>query len=140
VILYCDSSALVKLYINEGNSDQVRAKLAIADLVAVCRIAWVEVQAAFARRARESPVDADLIEQAKAAFRADWPRFVVMEITQHLVERAGDYADAFALRAFDSLQLATATEAAEIIEPDLIFACFDHRLNKAAATLGLSCL
>ena len=49
MILYCDTSALVKLYVDEDGSAQVAAALAGADIVAVCRIAWVEALSAFAR-------------------------------------------------------------------------------------------
>lgn len=64
----------------------------------MCRIAWAEAYAALSRRAREVPEDAFVIEQAKLAFAADWSHFVVLDIDQLLVERAGDYADTFALR------------------------------------------
>ena len=140
MILFCDTSALVKLYIVEAESETLKARVQDAEAVAVCRIAWAEAFAALSRRAREVPEDAALIEQAKAALAADWPHFVVLEITQPLVERAGEYADTFALRGYDSIQLAAAFEAARISQSPLFFACFDTRLNKAAKLLGMLCL
>jgi predicted nucleic acid-binding protein len=140
MILFCDTSALLKLYIVEAGSDALKARVQEAEAVAVCRIAWAEAYAALARRAREVPQDAAMIEQAKAALAADWPRFVVMEIDQPLVERAGDYADLFALRGYDSIQLAAAFEAGRISQMPICFACFDTRLNKAAKLLGMGCL
>jgi predicted nucleic acid-binding protein len=140
MILYCDTSALVKLYIAETGSELVQGRLADAEAVVVCRLAWAEAHAALSRRAREAVVDAETIEQAKAALAVDWPRFVIMDVTQHLVERAGDYADTFALRAYDSIQLAAAFETARISQLPTLFACFDARLNKAANTLGLASL
>ena len=140
MILYCDTSALLKLYIVEAGSAAVRQRVAEAEAVAVCRIAWAEVHAALARRAREVPDDAPVIEQAKAALAEDWPRFVVMEVDQGLVLRAGDYADTFALRGYDSVQLAAAFETGRIAQTPVCFACFDTRLNKAARILGMSCL
>ncbi len=136
-MLYCDTSALVKLYIEEVNSDELKAAVADAEAVAVCRITWAEAHAALSRRARETPEDSPLIEQAKSALSIDWPRFVVLEITQALVERAGDYADTFALRGYDSVQLAAAFEASRIAQIPIAFACFDHRLNKAAGILDM---
>jgi predicted nucleic acid-binding protein len=85
------------------------------------------------------PEDASVIEQAKAALAADWPRFVVLEIDQPLVELAGEYADTFALRGYDSIQLAAAFEAGRISQSPIFFACFDARLNKAAKLLGMLC-
>jgi uncharacterized protein len=139
MILFCDTSALVKLYIVEEGRDALKAQLNSAEAVAVCRIAWAEAHAALSRRAREVPQDALVIEQAKAALAADWPHFIVLEIDQPLVERAGEYADTFALRGYDSIQLAAAYEAGRISRLPIFFACFDTRLNKAAKLLGMSC-
>ena len=86
------------------------------------------------------PADNFIIEQAKAALAKDWPHFLVLEIDQALVERAGEYADTFALRGYDSIQLASAFDAGRISQLPLFFACFDTRLNKAAKVLGMSCL
>ncbi len=140
MILFCDTSALVKLYILEVDSDLVQARVAESEAVAVCRIAWAEAHAALSRRAREVPADGPVIELAKAALARDWPRFVVMEVSQVLVERAGEYADTFALRGYDSVQLAAAFETGRIAQVPVCFACFDTRLNKAAKVLGMNCL
>jgi len=140
MILFCDTSALLKLYIVEIGSEALKARMAEAEAVAVCRIAWAEAHAALSRRAREVPGDAPVIEQAKAALAQDWPHFVVMEVDQALVERAGNYADTFALRGYDSIQLAAAFEAGRIAQSPICFACFDARLNKAADVLGMACL
>jgi len=139
MILFCDTSALIKLYIVEVGSDAIKAQMSSAEVVAVCRIAWAEAHAALSRRAREVPLDALVIEQAKASLAADWPHFLVLEIDQTLVERAGEYADTFALRGYDSIQLAAAYEAGRISQISIFFACFDMRLNKAAKLLGMSC-
>ena len=140
MILFCDTSALIKLYIAETGSKALRRHLAQAEAVVVCRIAWAEAHAALSRRAREVPVDLPVIDQAKAALAKDWPRYLVMEVNQALVVRAGEYADLFALRAYDSIQLAAAYEAGHVSGAPVLFACFDARLNKAARLLEMQCL
>jgi len=140
MILFCDTSALLKLYIVEPDSEAVRERVGQAEAVIVCRIAWAEAHAALSRRAREVPEDAAVIDEAKLALMQDWPHFVVMDVNQTLVELAGDYADAFALRGYDSVQLAAAFEAGRIAQCPVCFACFDTRLNKAARMLGMTCL
>ena len=137
MILFCDTSALIKLYIEEAGSSDIKSLLQESDAVVVCRIAWAEAFAALSRRAREVPEDASLVEQAKAALAIDWPQFVVLDIDQRLVELAGEYADTFALRGYDSIQLAAAFEAGRISQSKLFFACYDIRLNKAAKLLGM---
>ena len=138
MILYCDTSAVVKLYVVEPLSTAVKQLVETAEVVAVCRIAWAEAHAALSRRAREVVADASAISAAKRAFAEDWPRYLVMEVTQSLVERAARYSDTFALRGYDSVQLAAAHETALLAEAPVSFACFDERLNKAALVLGMT--
>lgn len=140
MILYCDSSALVKLYVVEPGSAEVRAAVEAAEAVATCRITWAEIHAALSRRAREAPEDAAAIETAKEAFAADWPHYVVIEVSQSIVERAGEFADTFALRGYDAVQLVAAQFLAETAGEACAFACFDLRLAKAAKVLGLGTL
>ena len=49
MILFCDTSALLKLYIVEAGSEAVKAQVAEAEAVAVCRVAWAEAHAALAQ-------------------------------------------------------------------------------------------
>lgn len=60
MILFCDTSALIKLYIAEEGSDALKMQLSLTEAVAVCRIAWAEAYAVLSRRAREVPQDARL--------------------------------------------------------------------------------
>lgn len=138
MLLFCDTSALAKLYLEEPHSDDMRKLARDAEAVAVSRIAWAEYHSALARRAREVPEDTDALDQARRAFVAEWCRYVVLEVTQAVVERAGEYADAFALRAYDAVQLASADETARQSGLPTTFACFDQRLGRAASILGMS--
>ncbi|MDP1610589.1 MAG: type II toxin-antitoxin system VapC family toxin [Sulfuritalea sp.] len=137
MILFCDTSALVKLYIKEDSSDAMQTLARSASAIAVCRIAWAEIMAALARRARENPGDAQAIETVRTRLRTDWPRYAIVEITQPLMELAGEYADTFALRGYDSVQLAAARNLQQAAGEELHFACFDARLQKAARMLGM---
>jgi predicted nucleic acid-binding protein len=138
MILFCDTSALIKLYIQEIASDEMQALALSASMIAVCRIAWAESMAALARRVRENPVDLTLIDQVRDRLKNDWPHYAIIEVTQALVELAGDYADTFALRGYDSVQLAAAYLLRQASQEDLHFACFDRRLRKAAQLLGMA--
>lgn len=140
MILFCDTSALVKLYLKEEFSHEVRALSDKANVVAVSRISWAEAMATLARRVRESPADAQAIETVRAHFRKDWSNFANVEVTQSLVELAGEYADTFALRGYDSVQLAAAQMLQADAKGEFCFACFDMRLEKAASVLGMQTL
>ena len=140
MILFADTSALVKLYVQEAFSDVMRVLAREARMIAVSRVAWAEAMSALARRVREQPADAASIEAVRTRLRADWPAYAVIEVTQPLVELAGDYADTFALRAYDSVQLASARTLQEGSSEVFQFACFDARLQKAAKVLGMRTL
>jgi len=137
LILFCDTSGLVKLYVKEDSSDVMRALADSASAIAVCRIAWAETMAGLARRARENPADAGVIEAVRTRLRSDWARYAIVEVTQPLVELAGEYADTFALRGYDSVQLAAARTLQQAADEPLHFACFDSRLQRSANVLGM---
>jgi len=90
------------------------------------------------RRAGDVPADAAALDAARQRLREHWPHYVVVEVTQALVERAGEYADTFALRGYASVQLAAARMVQEASREELRFACYDTRLRKAAKVLGMS--
>jgi len=140
VILFCDTSALVKLYIQEEFSELAWAHANQATVIAVSRISWVEAMAALARRVHDRPVDAKAIDTVRNNLRTDWASFAKVEITQALVEMAGEYADTFALRAYDSVQLASARMVQEASNEAFCFACFDIRLQKVARALDMQTL
>ncbi len=73
-------------------------------------------------------------------FEKAWPDFVIADVTQPLVEKAGMYAEAFALRGYNSVQLAAAHQLHERFALPMTFACFDRRLNQAAQLLQLEVL
>ena len=138
MILFCDTSALLKLYVREAAAAELRALAAAANRVAVCRIAWTDAHAGLTRRAREAPHNAAIANEAKRALARDWPSYTIADITQALVERAGLFSESFALRGYDSVQLAAGKQLEEDFNDEVAFACFDRRLNVAARALGLA--
>lgn len=93
-----------------------------------------------ARRQREDLLSADDVEQARERLSKLWPSFTVVEVSQQLVEVAGRFADGFVLRGYDSVQLAAAHQLRDNAEQNVLFACFDRRLNQAAQLLQLEVL
>jgi uncharacterized protein len=135
--LYLDTSALVKLYVEEEGSDAVW-RLVESDAGATCRITWAEALAALARRERESAPDAaEVWAVARRRLRHDWPALRIVEVTQPLVEQAGEFAETFALRGYDAVQLAAGQALSRALTQAPVFVSFDRRLNRAARVLGL---
>jgi predicted nucleic acid-binding protein len=140
VILFCDTSALLKLFIDEQGSESMINARSSSKGIAVCRITWAESMAALAQRTRFNGTNQSGLAQARSIFEQAWPGFVIADITQPLVEKAGVFAEAFALRGYDSVQLAAAHQLHEQFALPLTFACFDRRLNQAAKLLQLEVL
>ena len=80
------------------------------------------------------------LEQARQHLIQSWETFTIVEISQPLVETAGRFAEVFALRGYDSVQLAADHELHVNAEQSVLFACYDRRLNQAAQLLQLEVL
>ena len=135
--LYLDSSALVKLYVEEEGSSMVRQWVDDADTVATSIIAFVEARAAFARRHREKRISSAAHARLVRDFAADWDRYLVLEATQPLMRLAGRLAATHALRAYDAIHLASAKILREKLAEPVFFGSWDARLVFAVRKEGL---
>jgi len=135
VTVYLDTSSLVKLYVHESGSDEVRQDLSDATAVATSAVAYPEARAAFAKRRRERAVTPSVYRSIMRDFDTDWPAYLVVEPTMGLCRQAGDLGERYGLRGFDSVHLASYLEVArETGALNARFSSFDRRLNRAATT------
>jgi predicted nucleic acid-binding protein len=137
LILYLDTSALVKLYVREAGSTLIQRQLDAAETAATSMVAYAEARAAFARRLREGAATPARHRARLAQLNQDWPHYAQVELSQSLVRQAGDIAEIYGLRGFDSIHLASALWLKESISLPLAFAAFDERLVAAAQAAGL---
>jgi len=133
-------SALLKLLVDEAQSDQMRQISTNADAIGGCRISWAETMAALARRQREDSSSSADLEEARQHLIHSLSTFSIVEVNQPLVETAGRFAEVFALRGYDSVQLAAAHELHVNAEQTVVFASYDRRRNQAAQLLQLEVL
>ena len=139
-MIYVDSSALVKRYVEEQESPDVVARLDRAPIVGTALITRVEVPAALKKAVRTGAMDPDEAEEAHRAFLEDWPDLTRIGVTDALAARAGDLAWRHDLRAYDAVQLAAALtwrDEREDVEDELVFACYDRDLRGAATAENL---
>jgi len=122
----------VKIYVREAGTEETRAKLHAASMVATSRVAYPEARAALARRQREAAITRAALARAVAALDRDLARFVLVELSAKVAKRAGDLAERRALRGFDAIHLASALEMEELTGAVPSFCCFDDRLREAA--------
>ena len=137
MILYVDTSALVKLYVREAGSVAVRREAQVAEAVATSVVAYAEARAAFARLARERPVSSRLHRKRVTQLDRDWEHYVVVELTPGVARRSGELAELRALRGFDAIHLASALWLHSAYSRGIDFMAFDRRLAAAATAAGL---
>ena len=132
MILYLDTSALIKLYIKEAGSDKVMGLVKAARIVSTSRIAYVEARAGIARKIREGELIEEEHEQIVKDLKRDWESYFVIEISESLIKLAGELVDRYPLRGFDAIHLASGLLLKRRTSLDVSFACFDKRLKDAA--------
>lgn len=128
--LYVDSSALIKRYVAEDDSDVAEAAL-LADTEWVTgRHTLVEIMLALHRRLGDAELGV-----ATLAFERDWERSFVVALDDAVCRRAADFGVATGARSMDALHLAAADRAGGRSVP---IVTFDIRLGHAARSLGFS--
>lgn len=136
--IYVDSSALVKMFVDEPGSPEIRQF--VSDLVSkedttfvTSAITKAEIMAALAAIRRGKHLTQRKFEKAVADFREQWKVFSVPEVTVSMIDRAGEIGLNHKIKGCDAFQLASALE----VEAD-VFISTDNDLNAAASEYGLS--
>ena len=138
MILYLDTSSLLKHYVDEDHSPDVRGWVDGADLLATSRVTLVEAAAALSRRHLGGGLTRKQCRSAFADLKADWPLYIAVELCE---ERAAEVARRHLLRGFDAVQLTAALTVQQGAGPEaLAFSSFDAELNEAARAEGLTVL
>lgn len=140
MILFFDTSALMKLYAQEQHSDWTRRQVVSSSHCAVSQITWVEMCAALALKARTQQIQAAVADAAMGRLKSEWPIYTRLALDHALLNTAGEFAIQFGLRAYDSVQLATARLAHQQLGGSMAMCCFDNQLNRAAEKLGIPLL
>lgn len=136
MMIYLDTSALVKLYVIEKDSSVVQEWVDQARILFTASITYAEARAALAQSRRSGVLSPSDLRRAVAELDSAWGAYNAVEINEALVLRAGRLAEAHALRGYDAVQLAAALQA-RVAGGDYRFAAFDGRLNDAAVREGL---
>lgn len=136
MILYLDTSALVKIYVEEEGTEAVERAVEEAEWVATSVVAYAEARSALARRERDGALSSEGYREAVASLDEEWETYEGLSVTESVARLAGDLAERHALRGFDAIHLASALlvrAASEGQEEDTVrFFGFDNNLLDAA--------
>ncbi len=141
---FFDTSALVKRYITESGSEWVKnlCNPQAGNKVVLAQITWVEMLSAFSRLKRESSLDTTDFNIALQSFEYDWDtQYQVVGFDRSLAKEAGELVKKYPLRAYDSVQLASALKIHKIHAQALpglfTFISADERLLNVAKLEGM---
>ncbi|HEX6268875.1 MAG TPA: type II toxin-antitoxin system VapC family toxin [Anaerolineales bacterium] len=137
MILYMDTSALVKRYIREARSDEVIEVIEQSEAVGSSVFTRVEMAATFAKAVR-----LDWVEDREALhvwkdYLDHWPSFARIVVSTGVVERASELAWEYGLRGYDAMHFASALLWQDALASPITLATFDRGLWLAAQKSGM---
>ncbi len=136
MILFLDTSALVKLYIAEPGSERMRSVVALGEPMAASVLAFAEIHATLARRRREALLRPPELAQLQQAFALDWEELTQVSASLAVLQLVPGLCARHPLRGADAVHLASAL----LLHQEglrVTFACSDRDLVGAAAAEGL---
>lgn len=134
-VVYFDSSALVKLLVEETGSEVAAQLWDGCDAAVASRLAYPEVRAALAAAGRNHDLDEADLAAAELAWTEYWSATRPVELTHPVEQHAGQLAAEYALRGADAVHLASALALGD---PELIVAAWDRRLRDGVSAAGLA--
>ncbi len=135
MIVYLESSALVKVVLAEEQAEVAVSLWEEADQVTTSRLTYPEARAAMAAAVRDGRMSSKSHRAAKRRLTAHWEEFDIVELVPRIAAAAGDLAERSRLRGGDAIHLASALDVAR---GEFVLATWDQELARAAERAGLN--
>lgn len=139
-MIYLDTSALIKRYIWESGSEQIRQVFRDNVLIITSKIAYAKIYAAFTRRMREGHLTRVRYRQISRFFELEWPAYLIVEVHDEVLHLSRDLIKKYPLRGFDALHLASANSLRQHLKTSITFGGADQRLLESAKAEGFKLL
>ncbi|MPV37330.1 type II toxin-antitoxin system VapC family toxin [Georgenia subflava] len=134
MIVYFDSSALVKLVVQEEGTELVATLWDACDAPFSSRLAYPEVRAALAAAGRAHRLGRRDRDLAERAFEDYWAVTQRVELSEAVTAHAGDLAGRYGLRGADAVHLASVFAVGL---QNTVFAVWDKTLRAGAHAAGV---
>jgi uncharacterized protein len=146
-MLYLDSSALIKRYVQEEGSKAVASRFETGEKLYTSVLSYAEVYAAIGRKYRDQELNTDQKEKLVNDFLADWLfSLSILELTTATMSALPTLCEQYSLKASDAVHLSAAfwlkdairlrakgfNDGGGIVE----FGVSDRRLGEAALKCG----
>jgi uncharacterized protein len=138
--LYLDTSALLKVYVDEDGSALVRERVEQAARLATSAVTYVEAHSALARRRQGGDLSPGRYRTAVATFEEGWDRYLRLDVGAAVLGDAARLATRHLLKAYDAIHLASALRFRSGLEADVTLAAWDDELDAASLREGLQVL
>jgi hypothetical protein len=133
-IVYFDSSAFIKLIVEEDGSELAAALWDGCDAAVSSRLAYPEVCAALSAAGRADRLTPAEQRRAEDGWEDYWASTRPVELTEAVTAHAGRLAGEHALRGADAVHLASVLA----VDPaETLFAVWDQRLRAGAHAVGV---
>lgn len=133
-IVYFDSSAFVKLIVDEAGSQLAAALWNACDAAVSSRLAYPEVRAALAAGGRAERLGPGEQLHAESLWEGFWAATRPVELTEAIAADAGALAAQHSLAGSDAVHLASLSAVGST---GTLFAVWDKRLRAAAQATGV---
>ena len=130
MVVFIDTSALAKRYIEEAGSKEVDSYFQDQNDIFLAPITSIEMQSVFHRRLKEKSIPTEVITIALSEWNKEKNLFQFIPFNSALSNTAIDVIERASIKTLDSIQLASA----EISSVDL-FVTADKALSRAAENI-----
>jgi len=127
MILFADTSALVKRYIDEAGSGTIDDLLARADVLIVSSVTRIEHSSALARRLKDKSLDKKSYEIALTEFNNDFKFIEVIPFNADVETSALNFIKKHGMKTLDAIQLSSA-----VLSKADVFVTSDKKLYNIA--------
>ena len=135
--LYFDTSALVKLVVDEPGTEWTVGLWHDFPKKVAGRLAYVETHAALAAAERGGRVSPEQAARARSEFESAWKELTIIDAGDDVVRSAAALARRKSLRGYDAVHLASAL-ATSRQRGDTLMITWDAKLAEASVAEGIS--
>ncbi|MCC6297867.1 MAG: type II toxin-antitoxin system VapC family toxin [Anaerolineales bacterium] len=135
--LYFDTSALIKHYVEEDDSNYINELIAGGSVVATGLTTRAEMASGINRLLRMNSITQEHYSIALRDFRSDWHHYERIAISEEIVARADSLTGEYSLRGYDAIHLACGLTWQDALELPVTIVTYDIQLKEAAQKAGL---
>jgi uncharacterized protein len=131
-MIYLDSSALVKRYVEEKGTDFLKSILAGDGLIATSKLTYPEILSALMRKVQAGEIARKTYNGIVGVFDKDWDHILVLDFHNDLLRGVRMLIERHPLKAADAIHLSSALWLRLSSNTDVTFVASDSNLLKAA--------